>query len=188
MRSFAIATVGLVTTVCVWATLGPSVGHAEPLAEQVSVSIEPSFGEVILGEDLDLAIEVTNSGDESLADLVVHIDITALTDSTSVDPEDWTSTLSRFAGEIGPGESVTVEWRIQPISAGTFSVYAVVLAADDDSVAASNVLQVSVDDRRSLNPNGILPVAIGAPVVIGGLLATQLRRSRRHRPQATDGA
>lgn len=188
MRPFATATAGLAMTLCAWVMFGSSVGHAQSLVDQVSVSIEPSFSAVTLGEDLDLAIEVTNSGVESLADLVVHIDITALSDSTSVDPEDWTATLSQFAGEIEPGESVTVEWRIQPISAGTFSVYAVVLAADDDSVAASNVLQLSVDDRRSLNPNGILPVAIGAPVVIGALLATQLRLSRRHRPRATDGA
>ena len=137
-------------------TFTPSTGHAESLAEGVSVAVAPATGDVILGESLDITVEVTNRGVDALDGLVVHIDITSLDDAGSVDPEDWTSTLSKPVGALAADGTATVDWRIQPISAGTFSLYAVVLAPGDDTVAASNVLRVSVDDRRSLDPNGIL--------------------------------
>ena len=98
---------------------------------------------------------------------------------SSVDPEDWTATLSKPIGPVSAGESATVEWTIQPISGGTFATYAVVLSAGADSVAASNVLQITVADQRTLNPGGILPVAIGAPIIVGMLLVAQLRAARK---------
>ena len=162
----------------------PATGHADTLADDVSVSVDPANSTVTLGETLDISVEVVNRSGQTLNGLVVHIDITSLADAGSVDPEDWTSTLSKPIADLAPKGSATVDWRIQPISAGDFSLYAVALAADDATVAASNVLRVTVDDRRSLNPNGILPVSIGAPVVVGGLLALQVRlaRSNRRRP------
>lgn len=157
----------------------PTGASAQSIAEDVTVTMDPVTSAVALGDHLDITLEVTNHSDSALHDLVLHVDITDPDRSSSVDPEDWTATLSKDLGQLGPGQSTTTSWRLQPISAGTFTVYAVALAAGAETVAASNVLEVSVEDRRSLNPNGILPVALGAPVVIGGLLAAQLRLGRR---------
>lgn len=183
MKRIAAVVVGVVL-VAVRPSIGHAIGHAGSLSDQVAVTVEPAVSDVVLGADLDISIDVTNVGAEPLDDLMVHIDITALADSGSVDPEDWTATLSKPVGVIAPGRTANVAWRIQPISPGTFSLYAVVLSANDDSVAASNVLTVSVADRRSLNPNGILPVALGAPALIGGLLVAQIRTLRRSRSRA----
>lgn len=159
----------------------PDVGHAAPLADGVSISVRPSSSEVTLGDRLGITVEVANRSAVRLSDLVVHIDITSLADAGSVDPEDWTSTLSKPIATIDPDGVALVDWQIQPISAGDFTLYAVVLASDNATVAASNAARIVVDDRRSLDPNGILPVSIGATVVVGGLLAFQVRFSRRGR-------
>jgi hypothetical protein len=45
-------------------------------------------------------------------------------------------------------------------------------------VAGSNVLTVSVEDQRSLNPQGVLPVVIIVPAAVGALFLSRLRRNR----------
>ncbi len=68
---------------------------------------------------------------------------------------------------------------MQPISAGRFSLYIVVLRPAGSELTASNVAIIDVEDRRSLDPDGILPVAMGVPIVVGGLLMGQIGYRRR---------
>ena len=161
------------------ALLVPAPAGAQELADTVSVSVEPASESVVLGDNLDLQVTVTNTGSDRTAALVVHLDITDPGQATSVDPEDWTPTLSKPIGALGAGETVIVDWNIQPISPGTFATYAVALSPELSTISSSNVLRVTVADQRSLNPGGILPVAIGAPAVIGALLLIQMRSARR---------
>jgi hypothetical protein len=151
---------------------------AESLAEVV-VALDPTSHSVVLGEAFTVQVTVTNEGDQATLPLVLHVDITDPEKSTSVDPEDWTSTLSKAIGIVDSGSSLTVDWELQPISGGDFAVYAVVLSGGAETLSASNVLTVAVQDQRSLNPGGILPVAIGAPAVVGSLLALQIWFARR---------
>jgi hypothetical protein len=157
----------------------PVSASASPTVDDVVVSIEPANRSVVLGESLDLTVTVSNRGGEPSADLVVHLDITDPERTTSVDPEDWTSTLTQPIGVIAPGASVSVDWTIQPISPGVFSAYAVAISRDPAQVAVSNVLTVDVADQRTLDPGGILPIAAGMPALIGGLLLARTLTTRR---------
>lgn len=152
---------------------------ASATVDDVTVEVTPTNTHVALGEHIAIEVGVTNNGTATAEGVTVKIDITSLGDSGSVDPEDWVAALSRSAGDLDPGETRTISWEIQPISPGNFTLYAVALADGATTVAASNTLTVDVADRRSLNPDGVLPVAIGAPVVVGGLLGFQVRRNRR---------
>lgn len=162
-----------------------SVAHAEGTVGSVTVRIEPTAASIKLGESLDLQVTVTNHGETPSPPLVLHLDITDPDRSTSVDPEDWTSTLSKKVGVVAPGDSATLDWRIQPISGGTFATYAVVISPGVDDLASSNVAQVDVAEQRSLDPGGILAVAAGTPAVVGALLLLQLRLARRTRTSQT---
>jgi uncharacterized membrane protein len=157
------------------------VADAADIADTVILEIDPATSSVTLGENLDLQVRVFNEGVEPTAPLVIHLDITDPSRTRSVDPEDWTSTLSQPVGVVAPGESRTIDWNMQPISAGSFAVYTVALSPGVDNIASSNVMQVTVIDQRSLNPGGILPVALGVPAVIGALLLLQMRLARRGR-------
>lgn len=159
------------------------------MSETITVVIDPPTSSVVLGESVDLQVTVANGAAEATPNLVLHIDITSLDESGSVDPEDWTPTLSQSIGEIAAGETVVVDWTLQPISAGTFTSYAVALSPGVDTIAASNVFEVRVIDQRSLNPNGVLPVAVGMPSIIAVLLAMQIRSARRSRqPKRADSS
>ena len=167
---------------------GDPAARADGIVDAVTVRIEPTTSSLTLGKNLDLRISVTNNGAQPSPPLVIHLDITDPDRSTSVDPEDWTPTLSKAVGVVAPGDTVTVVWNIQPISSGTFAAYAVALSPGIDDLATSNVLQVAVADQRTLNPGGILFVAIGAPALVGALLLqVRLARRTRSRPDARAG-
>ena len=151
---------------------------AESLAG-LAVEVTPTTSSIDLGEMVEVSVSVTNTSTEPAEAIIAHIDITDTDRSGSVDPEDWTATLSEPIDSLGPGETATATWKVQPISPGTFTLYAVALAPGASDVASSNTLTVEVADRRSLNPQGILPVSIATPVLVGGLLANQYRRNRR---------
>ncbi len=155
-------------------TAAPSPSDAADL----SVVIDPERSDVDLGDSIDVQVMVTNSSNSDRSDLVAHLDVVSPDREGSVDPEDWTATLTRPIGLLAAGASTTIDWTIQPISPGTFLVYGVVLAQDGSDVAPSNAMTVSVTDRRSLNPQGVLPVVIIVPLAVGLLLADRLRRQR----------
>ena len=156
----------------------PQRASAQSL-ENIEVIVDPVQSEVVLGETIDIEITVRNHSTEPTELLVVHIDITEPASSSSVDPEDWTSTLSKQVGVIEAGAGKVVRWRVQPISGGQFVLYAVALTPGASDVASSNVLAIDVIERRSLNPEGILPVAIAGPVIVGGLWLLQTWLTRR---------
>lgn len=174
----AAASAALVVTVP-----APLFAQDPPTADLV-VTIDPVEHAATLGDSIELTVRVDNVGAADTVPLVVHIDITDLSGEGSVDPEDWTATLSIPIDAVPAGESRTAAWALQPISPGEFTVYAVVLAPELDAVHTSRVLRVSVDDQRSLNPGGILPVALGMPAIVGGLLLGQIGRGRRNRRAA----
>ena len=173
----------LVTALLALATVASPGAHATGALDGVTVAVEPRETSVVLGDSIDLGIRVTNAGPAATAPLVLHLDATDPERSSSVDPEDWTATLSRPLGILAPGATVDVVWTVQPISRGTFAAYAVALSADVDGIAASNLARVVVVDRRSLNPGGVLPVSVGAPTIIGLLLLVQFRRARAGAPR-----
>ena len=156
----------------------PAAAGAQTL-EDIEVIVDPVQSEVTLGESIDVEVTIRNHSPDATDSLIVHIDITKPSSSSSVDPEDWTSTLSKRVGVIDPGAGKVVRWTVQPISGGQFVLYAVALTPGAADVASSNVLAIDVAERRSLNPEGILPVAIGGPVIVGGLWLFQTRLSRR---------
>lgn len=145
----------------------------------LQVDVTPARIEATLGDSFDVEVTVTNSSDEPTVPLVAHIDITDPAQTTSVDPEDWTETLSQTIGVIPPGDRETVSWTLQPISPGSFSLYAVALSAETDQVQASSATLIEVAFVQTLNPEGVLPVVVAGPIVIGTLLFVVMRRARR---------
>lgn len=165
--------------------IGAVLAHNAPAtaqsADDLSVVVEPAAMRLVLGENADISVSVSNHADAPTSALIVHLDITDPLQSTSVDPEDWTSTLSKPVGVLGPGDTAVVTWNVQPISPGTFWLYVVALSPHTEIVSASTVTRVDVDDERSLNPDGILPVAIAVPGIVGALFLAQLTSTRRGR-------
>lgn len=150
--------------------------------EEIRVEVSPHRIEATLGDSFDVEVTVTNGSDRPTAPLVAHIDITDPAQSTSVDPEDWTETLSQTIGVVPPGGTQSVSWTLQPISPGSFSLYAVALSGETDLVQASAATFIEVAFVQTLNPEGVLPVVLAGPILIGALWMMAVRRSRNQGP------
>ncbi len=172
MRRSSAVVIGVI---CFWLAHLPALAQSE--AELV-VEVTPARIDATLGDSFDIEITVTNAGAQPTVPLVAHIDITDPAQSTSVDPEDWTETLNQSLGVIPSGESRSVSWTLQPISPGTFSLYAVTLSGESEEVSASAATIIDVAFSQTLNPEGVLPVVLAGPLVIGALLFMVMRRAR----------
>jgi hypothetical protein len=173
-------------TAALLAISGSASAHAagatrSPGTRSIDVRVDPRDASVKLGETLPLHVTLTNNGAEATPELVLHLDVTDPTKSTSVDPEDWTSTLTKQVGAIPPGDTRVVEWIVQPISSGDFVAYAVALIPRSRTIAASNAATIRVEHQQTLNPHGILGVALGVPAALGALLLVQQWMARRPR-------
>ncbi len=167
----------LISLLCVFVGSDPAQAETASL-DELEVVIAPTDASVVLGDVLVWRVEVTNTGTIASPPAAVHLDITDPDATASVDPEDWTSTLTRPIEALAPRQTITLEWEAQPISVGTFTAYAVVVSNETATLAASGIARVQVSDQRTLNPGGILPVALGAPAIVGGLLGFRVRRNR----------
>jgi len=133
-----------------------------------------------LGEKLAFRSTITNHGRTAARGLIAHLNILSLRDGVYVDPEDWSTSRTRYLGAIAPGGSTTVTWRLRAVNAGTFGVYVAVLPRSGEArpPVTAPTIRLAVAARRSLNSGGVVPLALGVPGFLA-LLALGLRRRRR---------
>jgi hypothetical protein len=133
-----------------------------------------------LGRKFTFHSRIENRGTTPARDLVAHLNVVDLTGHTYVDPEDWSSRRTRYLRPIPPGGSTTVTWPMNAVNAGTIGIYVAVLPRNGTPArpTTSPTLRLRIEDRRTLNSGGVLPLALGLPAALG-LLALAVRVSRR---------
>jgi hypothetical protein len=160
-------------------TAGPAAADAgsSPLSVRTShVRISTR-----LGDKFRLRTTVVNDGPTAERGLIAHLNIVGLDPSVYVDPEDWSSHRTSYLRTLRPGESTTITWRLQAVSAGAFDVYVAVFrrAAVGGAPTTGQAVLLSVHDRRTLSAGGILPLSLGVPAFLAAL-ALGIRLRRRH--------
>ena len=170
---------------------GDPAARADGIVDAVTVRIKPTTSSLTLGEGLDLRISVNNNGAQPSPPLVIHLRHHRPGDrSTSVEAKVSPATLlkkpSVSSRQMTPSPRLEHPTHQQR---HLRRLDVVALSPGIDDLATSNVIQVAVADQRTLNPGGILFVAIGAPALVGALLLLQLRLARRtrSRPDARAG-
>ena len=164
-----------------WMVPGASANPDFP-SEQLIVIVSPERVSTSVGTAAEVTVTIVNEAAEPTPELAIHLDIIDPRASTSVDPEDWTPTLTRSISPIKPGNQVTQSWLVTPIGPGDFVLYAVALdknsSVEPATIAVSNGVPVHVDEKRSFNPRGVLPLAIAMPALIGAALLWRHSRLR----------
>jgi hypothetical protein len=107
-----------------------------------------------------------------------------------VDPEDWSPQRTQYIETLTPGQSTTLSWRVNAILDGDYLVYMVVIPEPAGQNAtslpiASAAIHLTVTPFTRLNPGGVLPYALGGPVLL--LLGMSLLQ-RYRRKQIDTGA
>lgn len=155
-----------------------------PGSATLQVTVDKTYSIVNAGETLLYNTLITNSGTEESPSLFVAINIINLdSEGDVVDPEDWSPERTQYIESIEPNGSTNLSWRINAILEGDYMLYTVVIPdpegeQDTSQPVASSGIHLTVMPFTNLNPSGVLPYAIGIPVLLllGIIIIFWLRR------------
>jgi hypothetical protein len=155
-------------------------------AEQpLQIAIDTAYKVVKTGDKVEFTTTVTNNAAEETRPLIVAMNIINLdSQGDVVDPEDWSPQRTQYLENLAPGESASLAWIINTILDGNYMVYMVVIpepsATETTSLpAASPGIHLTVTPFTRLNPGGVLPYAIGGPILLGLGIYVVYRLRRR---------
>lgn len=155
-----------------------------PLGE-FQVVISEDARTVKTGDSVNFDTVITNLGTEQSQPLIAAMNIINLSKTGDVvDPEDWSPERTQYIDTLGPTEAITLTWQVNAVLDGNYMVYIVVVPAPESEgtssqTVASRGLHLSVSKFTTLNPGGVLPYAIGVPVVVGLAIIMVFRLRRR---------
>ena len=188
-----------------WSKLGRLVGVSAIAGYMLFQSFSPAFAsQPMQAENTDLKISidldyivvktsdkveyntvVTNNGTAASSPLIVAMNVINLdAKGEVVDPEDWSPQRTQYLESLAPGESATLHWIINTILDGNYMVYMVLIPRPDTQEATSQPLATSgihltVTPFTRLNPGGVLPYAIGVPILVLASTIVLYRLRRR---------
>jgi hypothetical protein len=127
---------------------------------------------------------VTNAAAEESPPMVVAMNIINLGSGDPVDPEDWSPERTQEVEPLGTRESAEQSWEIDTILDGDYMVYMTVVPEPESPEAtsqpvSSSGIHLTVEAFARSNPGGVLPLAIGMPIVLILVTAFLRRRWRR---------
>jgi ABC-2 type transport system permease protein len=201
-RAYRIGTAGLPVVACLTLFLGsypvvalsqepPSAAEAAPAqpipppSPPLEISIDLDTQVVDAGTPVLYSTQVTNNGSETSRPLIVAMNIINLdAKGEIVDPEDWSPQRTQYLDSLAPGQSAKHSWRVNAILDGDYMVYMVAIPEPTGTDAtshpvASSGIHLTVKPFTKLNPAGVLPYAIGGPVLLGLVIYLAFRHRRR---------
>jgi ABC-2 type transport system permease protein len=153
--------------------------------QPLSITIDTDSRHLKTGDSVEFSTTVTNNAGEASPPLIVAMNVINL-DATGdvVDPEDWSPQRTQYIDTLGAGESATQKWIINTILEGDFMVYMVLIPEPESAEATSHPvtsggIHLTVDPFTRLNPGGVLPFAIGGPILLLAITYFVYRRRRQ---------
>jgi azurin len=160
--------------------------------DPVEISVDLEYQTVNTGDAVFFDTVVTNPLAEESAPLIVAMNIINLDqEGDVVDPEDWSPERTQYIDRLAPGDFAILSWRVNAILDGDYIVYMVVMSQPDGPQATSQAvsssgIHLTVLPFTRLNPGGVMPLVLGAPIVLG--LGTALTFGVRRRQTEGDAA
>jgi ABC-2 type transport system permease protein len=178
------------------AAIGPMAIAARTLpalAETPPISITTDMEAAALktGDEIEFTTVVTNEGTTPTPELTVAMNIINLGKSDPVDPEDWSPERTQAIEPLEPGESAELDWSVEAILDGDYMVYMTAIAKpgtpDETTLPVTGPgIHLTVAAFQSTNPAGVLPVAIGMPLILIVVALVLRRYWRRERGQPSE--
>ncbi len=114
-----------------------------------------------------------------MSGLIAHLNVFSTDPGTYVDPEDWSSHRTQFPAAVPAHGSVALTWPVQAVNSGRLVVYVAVTDVQQHRVTVSMPLELTVSKRQTVDPGGVLPLAVGVPGAVAVVLGLVLLRRRR---------
>ncbi len=184
---------GALLMICLTAALSsalPLHAAAATGAEQpLQISVDLDHKTIAAGDQIEFKTVVTNNGAQASPAFHVSMNIIKIGSGDPVDPEDWAPERSQEIEPLEAGQSAEQAWVVHGILEGNYMVYMTVIPTPDGpdtttQTVSSMGIHVIVKASNHTNPGGVLPIALGIPVVLTS--GTLLLRWRRRSGSPTD--
>ncbi|HYZ62131.1 MAG TPA: hypothetical protein VE650_06710 [Acetobacteraceae bacterium] len=93
-----------------------------------------------------------------------------------VDLEDWSAHKAVTAAGLAPGQAIETDWPMRLIQSGQYRVVVSAASRTATTLAASPFADFTVRSKPVVESERVLPIALGMPLLLGGLLTLRLRR------------
>jgi hypothetical protein len=156
-------------------------------AADISVELRPGSENPptpTMGDSMHFRSVIHNNGSKPIRGLVAWISLVEVTPGKEqpMDLEDWSAHKAIAGAALAPGGSLYTDWPMRLIQGGD---YRVVISATDrtgQDVYTSQTVQFHVARKPVVESTRVLPVALGVPLLITGLMG--YNGFRQHRRQA----
>jgi hypothetical protein len=137
-------------------------------------------GQPTMGDWMHFNSVIKNSGQQSIEGMVAWISLVEITPGKEqpMDLEDWSAHKAVTGTTLKSGETLQTQWPVRLIQNGDYRVVISATDRNNQTVFTSPTLQFHVAQKPVVESTHILPVALGIPLLIGGLLGTQKYRHR----------
>lgn len=150
----------------------------------LGIAIDMESLVVKTGDKVEFNTMISNNTAETSPPLIVAMNIINLDASGDVvDPEDWSPQRTQYIETLPAGQSANLAWIINTILDGDYMVYMVLLPEPESpqttsQPVSSSGIHLTVTPYTRLNPGGVLPFAIGGPLIllVGIFVLFRLRR------------
>jgi hypothetical protein len=139
----------------------------------------------VMGDHLRFWSTIINNGADPIEGLVAWISLVEIDPGNEqpVDLEDWSAHKAVTGAALKPGGSLSTEWPMRLIKGGDYRVVVSVTDRGSHTVFTSPTIQFHVRQKPVLQAGRVLPVAVGVPSLIIGLMVfNKTRHGRKKRP------
>jgi ABC-2 type transport system permease protein len=153
--------------------------------EELELSIDSKLKQVKTGQVVKFNTAITNRGLQTSTPLIVALNVVNLKKgSAAVDLEEWSSVRTQYIGSLAPDETIDLGWTITAGLHGDYIVYVVLIPQPPSTEVttfpvASSSLQLTVTPTARLQPDAVLPFALGVPVFLLAITFVVYRRRRQ---------
>ena len=152
---------------------------------ELEISIDTKFKQVKMGEVVKFQTVITNKGVQSSSPTIVALNVVNLKETGEVvDLEEWSPQRTQYINSLAPDEAIDLDWIVTTGLHGEYIVYVVVIPQPDSEEdttfpGASSSLYLTVTPGARLSPRGVLPFALGVPILLLGITFVVYRRRRQ---------
>jgi hypothetical protein len=153
-------------------------GSAWAAPIQVELTAAPSNpGSPQMGDQLSFHTVIRNDGPAPIDGLIAWISLVEIDKGNEqpVDLEDWSAHKAVTAATLAPGKTMETDWPMRLIQAGTYRVVVSAVSRDSANLTASPFADFTVRPKPVVESQRVLPVAIGIPLLLGGLMVWRRR-------------
>jgi hypothetical protein len=133
-----------------------------------------------MGDWLQFRSVIRNPGNQAVQGVVAWISLVQVDPGHEqpVDLEDWSAHKAVTRAALQPGELLQVEWPMRLIQAGSYRVVISAVDRETGHVMTSPFVDFQVRRKPVVESGRILPVALGMPLLVLGVIVWRRFRSR----------